>query len=89
MGSWDPPVLEGVAVGVCGRRRRREKKIAVITMEIIATPPTTPPTIAPVFELLPPVDEGPERAEGESPIVNDTAKLVGGDWGPVAVAATV
>ena len=78
----------------CGGRRlwsapSQRETIAVIAMEITATPPTTPPTISPVFELLPPVDEGLERAEGESPIVNDTAKLVGGDWVPVTVAATV
>ena len=74
MGSWDTPVPGGVVVGASGRCRRREKKIAVIAMEITATPPTTPPTIAPVFDLLRPVDEEPERAEGASPAVTDTAE---------------
>jgi hypothetical protein len=36
-------------------------------MEIAATPPTTPPTIAPVFELLPPLDVGAGRPVEESP----------------------
>jgi hypothetical protein len=35
-------------------RRRRHKNITAATMEIADIPPTTPPTMAPVFELPPP-----------------------------------
>jgi hypothetical protein len=34
------------------RRRLRRKKPIAITREIIETPPTLPPAMAPVFELL-------------------------------------
>jgi hypothetical protein len=40
------------ADAACERFRRR-KRIAKMTMEIVATPPTTPPAIAPEFEVLP------------------------------------
>jgi hypothetical protein len=40
------------ADATCERFRRR-KRIAKMTMEIVAIPPTTPPAIAPEFEVLP------------------------------------
>jgi hypothetical protein len=35
-----------------------KKNIAATAMEIAATPPTAPPTMAPTFELLPLLDVG-------------------------------
>ena len=40
------------------RRRRRQKNNPATTREITAIPPTTPPAMAPAFELCPPVVKG-------------------------------
>ena len=49
-----PDRLSNTAGCVCERRRRY--KTATTAMQITAIPPTTPPTMAPVFGLLPPED---------------------------------
>ncbi len=48
MRGWNPPKPADLA-----DERRRRYRIAATAMETAAIPPTTPPTIGPVFELLP------------------------------------
>ena len=61
MGGWDAPTARGATgTGVSGRRRRSKKQIT-ITKETATTPPTAPPTMTAVFELLEEVsEEAPE-----------------------------
>lgn len=79
MGGWNGPTPGTTADGACVRCRRMKKKIAAAAMEIAATPPTTPPAMAPAFVLLPVcVGEGVGR-----PVVCDD------DTGPVEDGETV
>jgi len=63
--------------GACGRRRRI-KRVTTTATAITATPPTAPPTIAPVFELLP--------LEGEGDDDDDKGDVIEGDKGNGVVA---
>ena len=65
-----PPFSVGLSTvdGVCRRRRRRQKKIAIPATETTAIPATRPPTTMPLFELgLSLLVEDPEEGEGELP----------------------
>jgi len=67
-------VLAYAVDGAVGRLRRRKQMAARPAMPTAARPPTTPPTIAPTFELLL-VGEG----EGEvEEVLEEPAALVEG-----------
>jgi len=68
------------ADGAC-RRGRRRKKTPIAAMAITATPPTAPPIIAPIFELL--LLEGEDVGEED----DDDRDVVDGDKGAGVVTA--
>ena len=72
------------ADGACGRGRLR-KKTPTAAMAITATPPTAPPTIAPIFELLPLEGEGVGEEDDDDR--NDDGEIVDGDKGDGVVTA--
>ena len=84
MGCWYGPTPGRAADGACGRCRRMKKKtIAAAAMEMAATPPTTPPAMAPTFVLL------PVCVGAGVPEENLSGTVLCGDTGPVADAETV
>jgi len=76
MGGCNAPVLAYAVDGAVGRLRRRKQTAARLAMPIAAIPPTTPPTIAPTFELLL-VGEGEVEVEVEE-VLEEPAALVEG-----------
>jgi hypothetical protein len=58
-------------------------------MEITATPPTTPPTIAPVFELLPfrgaVIGDAVEDALAEDVYTPDAPKIAPGPYSGLSI----
>jgi len=71
MGGWYAPTAGVTAIGACVRPRRMKKNIAATAMEIAATPPTAPPTMAPTFELLLDAGAGAGRLVEEEPAALD------------------
>ena len=75
IGCGAPPTENGAVPSVIAEitsddaltRRCRKKKIATTAMAMTATPPTTPPTIMPVFGLLPPEGDGVAEAVINTP----------------------
>lgn len=61
----------------------KKKTIAAAAMEMAATPPTTPPAMAPTFVLL------PVCVGAGVPEENLSGTVLCGDTGPVADAETV